>query len=155
MWLPVRRAPPRSVGATPTVSGSCRTLLQWVVDPLNELARGGIEDEPDAAGGICQEEVGGAAFDHTVGDVDSRPVDEAAHDGARAAQLGGRAEPITVKEALGEEAIHLLADPSVLAVDNILDLGATGRKGGTREGGRSVPAFLHNLTRPVEGDAPA
>ncbi len=62
-----------------------------------------------------------AVLDHVGRDVGLGAVDEPGLHVAGAVQLGHRIQLVLVQEALHQAAVDLLADPAVLAVDDVVD----------------------------------
>ena len=71
--------------------------------------------------------IGNAALDHVGRHVAFVGIDEAADDRVVAVQFGGGFEFILIQETLFQHAVDFLADPAVLAVDQVVDGGAIGQ----------------------------
>src|SRR6185312_12986952 len=74
-----------------------------------------------------------------------RRVDEAAHEVARRVQLGDRAQPVLIEQSLHQRSINLLADASILAIEQVLDLAPIGERRAD-QAAQSVVAEAGGLT---------
>ena len=95
-----------------------------IVNPLGDRAGRRIDDEPRTPQVVGDDPVGNSTLDHIFGDVGPRRVDKAGHYVVAAVKFGDRLETVLVQEALGQRAIHLLADAAIVAVDQIDNLRA-------------------------------
>lgn len=98
-----------------------------VVEPLGDRAVGRVHYQPHAAEVIADEPVGHPALHQVVWHIRPRAVDESAHHLIAAVKLGHRCELALVEEALHPGPVHRLADPAILPVDQIGDLGSVGK----------------------------
>ena len=97
-----------------------------VVDALGDVTCLRVDNQTDAAQVVADDAVGGAVFGHVVGHVGLAAVDETGGDVTVGVQFGDGVEGILVEPALHEGAINLFADATILAIHQILDLGAVG-----------------------------
>jgi hypothetical protein len=65
--------------------------------------------------------VGGAGFDHVIGDVGASGVDKTCEDGVVGIQFSNNAEPILVEKLLSEDVVNFFADAAVEAIGNVVD----------------------------------
>ena len=76
---------------------------------------------------IGDDPVSDAAFDQVGRDVAVNPIDEAADYGVVAVQFGDGSQAVLVQPALRQHVVDFLADPPVLAVDDVVDDAAVGK----------------------------
>jgi len=76
---------------------------------------------------ILDDAVGTAAFDHQVRHVGTGGVDETANDSAITVEFGNGLELILIQEALLQHVVAFFADPAVLAVDHVINIGSAGQ----------------------------
>jgi len=95
---------------------------------LHDGVGGDVDDEPRTAQVVFDDTIGVRAFDHEVRHVGTGGVDEAAEDIAVAVEFGDGFELILIQEALFQHVVTFFADPAILSVDHVVDVGAAGQE---------------------------
>ena len=131
-WYRGHRAPrqTRRAEAGISVQGNASPFI--IVQALEDVAGVGVDDEPGAAEVVGEDAVADAVLDEVRGEVGFVGVDETADDLVAAIEFGDGAKLVLIEEPLYKGTVELLADPPLLAVDEIVDDGPRGQGDGAQ-----------------------
>jgi len=100
-----------------------------VLDSLDDCASGRVNDQSWAAEVITDNTIRHTCFDQVVWDIGFASVDEAREHVPSAVQFRHGIQLVLIQEPLNENTVDLFPDPSILAIDHVVDLHATRQRG--------------------------